>query len=205
MDKNNFKNPKDLETSHLLWKTTARRRAYDCAIFSVNEVKREAKDGRCGTFIEIECPKWVVIIPVFTDEEGVRRVIMEQQYRHGSDKVTREFPAGLVEEDEDVLTAARRELMEETGIEAGKIKLIGDVSPNPAFMANRQYYFLAEDLALVSGQNLDDNEEIDVVSLPLKEALFEMGTGLSDNGIMVAAAGFIMQELHKRGELELKK
>ena len=196
--KDTFSSPDKLDVNHLYWATGERKKAYKCAIFQVNEVERFSQDGRKGKFVEVECPDWVVVIPYFVDEDGCARVVMEQQYRHGSDSVTREFPAGLVEKDEDALSAAKRELLEETGLEAGSWKLLGAVCPNPAFMSNRQYYFLAEDLNLISGQNLDANEEIDVLSLPVDEALMEMGTGLSDNGIMVAAAGFMMQELKRR-------
>lgn len=201
MDSSLFKAGDDLEVKHLYWATGERKKAYKCAIFSVNEVERFSQDGRKGRFVEVECPDWVVIIPVFKDENGIVRVIMEQQYRHGSDSVSREFPAGLVEEGEDALEAAKRELLEETGIEAENWKLLGNVSPNPAFMANRQHYFLAEGLKMVSGQNLDANEQIDVLSIPLRQAMREMGTGISDNGIMVAAAGFLYQETEKRPEL----
>ncbi len=193
MDKGIFLSSGDRDVNHLFWATGERKRAYKCPIFKINEVERFSQDGRKGKFIEVASPDWIVVIPVFRDEDGVLRVVMEDQYRHGSDSISREFPAGLVEEGEDALDGAKRELLEETGLEAGKWTLLGDVSPNPAFMTNRQYYFLAEELKMVSSQSLDANEEIDVLSLPLKEALQDIGKGLYDNGIMVAAAGFILQ------------
>ena len=127
------------------------------------------------------------------------RVIVEQQYRHGSDSVTREFPAGLVESDENALDAALRELLEETGLRAGKVTMLGNLSPNNAFMSNRQYFFLAEELEKVSGQELDPNEEIDLIALPLDDVIGEMGTGISDNALMTAAAALVMKEERKRG------
>ena len=199
INKDSFENNPNIDTLHLFWASEKPERIFKCPIFEVSKVRRESQDGRIGDFITVDCPEWVVIIPIFKDEDGVTRVIVEQQYRHGSDSVTREFPAGLVEKDEDALTAARRELLEETGLVAGKVTLLGNLSPNNAFMSNRQYFFLAEDLEKVSGQNLDQNEEIDILALPLIDVIDQMGTGLSDNALMMAAAGLLMKEERRRG------
>lgn len=199
INKDSFENNPNIDTLHLFWASEKPERIFKCPIFEVSKVRRESQDGRIGDFITVDCPEWVVIIPIFKDEDGVTRVIVEQQYRHGSDSVTREFPAGLVEKDEDALTAAKRELLEETGLVAGKVTLLGNLSPNNAFMSNRQYFFLAEDLEKVSGQNLDQNEEIDILALPLIDVIDQMGTGLSDNALMMAAAGLLMKEERRRG------
>lgn len=188
-----------IDTMHLYWASEKPEKIFKCPIFEVSKVRRQSQDGRVGDFITVDCPEWVVIIPIFKDENGIIRVVVEQQYRHGSDSVTREFPAGLVEKDEDALTAAERELLEETGIKASKITLLGNLSPNNAFMSNRQYFFLAEDLEKVSGQNLDQNEEIDILSLPLADVIDQMGSGISDNALMMAATGLLLKEEKKRG------
>lgn len=199
INKDSFEINPNIDTLHLYWASEKPEKIFKCPIFEVSKVRRESQDGRVGDFITVDCPEWVVIIPIFKDEDGVTRVIVEQQYRHGSDSVTREFPAGLVEKYEDALTAAKRELLEETGLVAAKVTLLGNLSPNNAFMSNRQYFFLAEDLEKVSVQNLDQNEEIDILALPLEDVINEMGTGLSDNALMMAATGLLMKEERKRG------
>ena len=133
-------------------------------------------------------------------DDGVSCFVMEEQYRHGSETITREFPAGLVEKGELSLVAAQRELLEETGIE-GKFTLLGEVNPNSAFMCNRQSFYLVEDIKKVSGQSLDLNEEIDIIEVPVEEVIRDMGTGLYDNGIMMMALGFFMRLAEKRPEL----
>ena len=70
---------------------------------------------------------------------------MVDQYRHGSGSVTREFPAGLTDEGEDEESAAKRELLEETGM-IGDLLEIASFNPNPAFMTNRQSFFLGTNL-----------------------------------------------------------
>jgi hypothetical protein len=68
-------------------------------------------------------------------------------------------------------------------------------------MNNRSYFFLAEGLDLVAGQNLDPNEQLDVLSVPVEEIVQSMGTGLYDNGIMMIALGFFLREAQKRPDL----
>ncbi|MCR5732020.1 MAG: NUDIX hydrolase [Sphaerochaetaceae bacterium] len=184
-------------TEHLNWKNGKKRELLKCPIFRVNEIERTSQDGKKGNFLELKCPDWVVIIPVFRDEDGVLRFVMEAQYRHGCEYVTREFPAGIVEEGEDPETAALRELQEETGIKPKTIKFLGDINPNPAFMSNRMYVYLAEDLELVSSQNLDENEEIDVFSIPVEEAIANLGKRSWDSGAILSASALYLLDAKK--------
>lgn len=190
--------------SDLMWRTDSRKEAFSCRIFSVNEVERTAHDGRHGTFVEIESPDWIVAIPWLRREDGVPCFVMEEQYRHGSDSVTREFPAGLVEKGEEAIAAAERELMEETGIRGEFIEL-GRVCPNSAFMSNHQSFFLVRSLEKVSGQSLDENEEIVVIEVPVEDVIRDMGRGLYDNGIMMMALGFFLRYSEEHPELMLRK
>ena len=189
-----------MANDRLMWKSGERKNLYSCVLFKINGIEREHRDGRKGTFIELESQNWVVAIPWFLRDDGVPCFVMEEQYRHGSETITREFPAGLVEKGELSLVAAQRELLEETGIE-GKFTLLGEVNPNSAFMCNRQSFYLVEDIKKVSGQSLDLNEEIDIIEVPVEEVIRDMGTGLYDNGIMMMALGFFMRLAEKRPEL----
>ena len=67
------------------------------------------------------------------------------------------------------------------------------VCPNSAFMNNHSNFFLMEDLQLVGSQNLDDNEEIDVITIPVDQAIRLMGTRQFDNGMMMLALGFYLR------------
>ncbi|MFA6776368.1 MAG: NUDIX hydrolase [Sphaerochaetaceae bacterium] len=190
------------DTSHLVWKDVSPVRvAHHTPIFDVATIERVSTDGRRGTFVKIVCPLWVTVIPWYRSTEGKPMFVMEQQYRHGSGTVTREFPAGLVEKGEEPQRAAIRELREETGCMPARIRSIGNINPNSAFMSNRSYFFLAEDVCPVSGQTLDENEQLDVLSVPVSEVIKDIGTGLYDNGIMMIAVGFFMKEATTRPEL----
>lgn len=186
---------------HLIWKSGKREILYKGPIFDVAKVERTSTDGRCAPFIEVAAPKWVTIIPVYRNKEGTPMVVMVDQFRHGSATVTREFPAGVVDEGETPKEAAVRELLEETGLVGSRVTLLGEINPNPAFMSNRAYFYLIEDVAPQAKQDLDENEQIDVLSVPLEEVVEQMGTGIYDNGIMMIALGFFMREAKRRPDL----
>lgn len=92
---------------------------------------------------------------------------------------TVEIPGGNIDADEDPKTAAERELEEETGYVAGRIREIGVISPNPAIMDNKLHMFLAEDCQLnLERQHFpDETEEIEVFTVDLKtlDAMLEKG------------------------------
>lgn len=174
------------------WRDGKKERLLSTPIFSVDKIERTSPDGKKGDFIVMENPDWVSVIPLMW-KEGVGYVfIMVDQYRHGSESVTREFPAGLTDEGEGAECAARRELLEETGM-TGDLIEISSFNPNPAFMTNRQTFFLGTNLKKVSGQNLDETEEIEVSYVPVSEAIEEMGSGIYDNGIMMAGLGAFLR------------
>ena len=192
------------DVRRLTWKTVAREKIFAGPIFDVRKVRRESTDGRLGDFIELNAPKWATIIPWVRNEEGVPCFIMVRQFRHGSNTVTIEFPAGTVDEGEEPKEAALRELREETGYLAkSEIIELGSISPNPAFMNNRVWFFLAEGLEYGGPQLLDPNEQLDILTIPVKEVVDSMGTGDYDNGIMMIAQAYFLRFAQKRPDLLL--
>lgn len=183
------------DESHLAWSDCkAPELAYSCPIFNVQTIRRASADGRKGDFTCLKAPDWVTMIPLFTGEDGIRRFVMERQFRHGSATVTIEFPAGIVEKGETPMAAAMRELREETGLSCGKCTALGCVRPNPAFMDNHSAFFLMENLSIApGGPKLDENEQIEVMAVPEEDVISMMGSGRFDNGMMMAALGFYLR------------
>lgn len=184
---------------NLKWTTHDKRRVFTSPILSVDLSERTHGDKK-GRFVTLSLPDWVSIIPWTRDDSGVPVFLMERQYRHGSESVTLEFPAGLTEEGESPLEAARRELREETGMEAELVEL-ASFNPNPAFMTNRQTFFLAKDLVKKGEQELDENEEIELLFVPVEEVIRKMGKGEYSNGIMLAALFAFMREAERNPDL----
>ncbi|MGD0749952.1 MAG: NUDIX hydrolase [Anaerolineales bacterium] len=116
----------------------------------------------------LEYGDWTTVVALTKQQE----VVLVRQYRHGAQKVILELPGGAMDaRDENPLQAARRELLEETGYASDNIIQIGCVSPNPANQTNLIYSFLALDAEKVSGQALDDTEDMEVVLKPLEKVI----------------------------------
>jgi ADP-ribose pyrophosphatase len=126
--------------SVLDWREIARERVADCRIFSVERsIAASPVDGTPHTFHRIQSPDWAQILPITPEGDAV----LIRQYRHGTQRVTLEIPAGLVDPGEDPAEAALRECLEETGYRARTAELLGVVNPNPALFANRLYAYYA--------------------------------------------------------------
>lgn len=133
-------------------------------------------------FYVLEYPTWVNIIAI--TKEG--RFVMVRQYRHGLGRIGIELCAGCVEEGEDPETAARRELLEETGYSGGKWTLQAVISGNPSTTNNYSYCFLAEGVELTDGQHLDATEEIEPLTLSRDELMELMMSDEMKQSLMLA-------------------
>lgn len=171
----------------LLWREISRELLLEGAIFSVNRVRRRSTEGTEGNFVLLDAPDWVTVVPLLDGGKEEDRFLMVEQFRHGSGRVTVEFPAGTVEPGEDPMKAGSRELLEETGYRADRIVPIGDISPNPAFMNNRVYFFLATGLEHEGDQQLDEHEQIHFHMQSASAVEKMMGSGEYDNGVMLMA------------------
>ncbi|MBI3096832.1 MAG: NUDIX hydrolase [Planctomycetes bacterium] len=147
------------------WTRLSSRPAYACRIFRLTEDDlRAPHDGRTHTFVRMEAPDWINVIALTPDR---RQVVLIEQYRHGTGRVTLEIPGGQVDPGEPPLAAARRELQEETGYTAPEWHEIGRVNPNPAIQGNSCITWLALGAALTGAPDPDEAEDLAVRLSPL--------------------------------------
>ncbi|MDO4976882.1 MAG: NUDIX hydrolase [Eubacteriales bacterium] len=107
----------------------------------------------------------VGIIPITKDG----KVVIERQFRYPVNDITIEIPAGKLDgPDEDPLAAAKRELLEETGITAKKWIPMGLYHPSPAYTDEKIILYMAKDLEF-GNQKLDEGEFLNVDFLSLKD------------------------------------
>lgn len=113
----------------------------------------------------LEYPSWINIIAITKDG----KFLMVEQYRHGLEDIFTELVAGICEEGEEPLEAAKRELLEETGYGNGQWQLFMVLSQNPSSTNNLTYSFLVRDVEKISSQNLDETEDISIKLLSESE------------------------------------
>jgi ADP-ribose pyrophosphatase len=149
------------------WPLLEQQCEFDTRIFRL--VRRQSaspRTGRVHDFYVLETPDWVNVIPLTDDNQ----VVMVRQYRHGRREETLEIPGGMLDPmDLDPLTAAQRELLEETGYQASSLTAIGSISPNPAMQNNLCHSFVARGLDYRGPQQLDGAEDIDIQLVPLDQ------------------------------------
>lgn len=106
-----------------------------------------------------------VIIPVFEDN----RVALVRQYRHAAGDYLLEIPAGTLENGEDPLIGAKRELEEEIGVTTETIEKLTEFYVSPGFLTEKMNVYLATNLK-ESKQNLEEDEILTIEKLTFEEA-----------------------------------
>jgi ADP-ribose pyrophosphatase len=176
------------------WPRKSSEQQLDCRIFKVRkDVVVNPRNGSPHDMFVLDLDNWVNVIPLTPGEE----VVLIQQWRHGTRSVHTETPGGLMDHpNEAVEECARRELLEETGYEAGELVHLGTVHPNPAIQGNLQHYVLATNCRKVAGLTLDHAEDIAVKLAPLSDIPRMIRAGEITHGIVIG--GFYWLDLHRR-------
>lgn len=145
---------------------------------------RSSTDPRkLGRFVHLESADWVNVIAFTPSKE----IVLVEQYRHGTSEITLEIPGGMVDPGESPLTAALRELREESGHEGRDPRLIGSVTPNPAILNNRCHTALVIDARPVAAPNPDHNEELGVRLASLVQIAEWTRSGIIHHALVLAA------------------
>lgn len=97
-------------------------------------------------------------------------LVMERQFRYPLQREFIELPAGKIDNNEDILLCAQRELLEETGYVASEWTHLTTVWPCIGYADERMEYFIARGLTY-QGSKLDDGEFLEVFELSLPEAI----------------------------------
>jgi ADP-ribose pyrophosphatase len=139
---------------------------HDGRLLKVREDTVRLPDGRDARREYIVHPGAAVIVPLFDDGD----VLLEWQFRYPLRRHFLELPAGKLERGEPAIDTARRELLEETGFEAGVLEPLCTMHPCIGYADEVIEYFVARDLRQV-GRRLDDEEFLATLRVPFAQAL----------------------------------
>jgi len=139
---------------------------YEGMIVSVRRDVAELQNGSMVPREVVEHPGGVGIVPVTRDN----KVLMVKQYRYPMEEVLLEIPAGKLDDGEEPIECAIRELSEETGCTAGKYVDLGVTYPSPGFCKEELYIYLALDLQH-GDMHLDENELLSVEAIGMDELI----------------------------------
>ena len=125
---------------------------YDGKVFSVRQDRITEPGGIRATRDIVVHHGSVVVLPVFPDGS----ILLVRQYRHAIGASLWELVAGRLEAGESRPAGARRELLEETGYTASRVKQILELFPSPGFVTERMWVFAATGLRLGVAQPEED-------------------------------------------------
>jgi len=158
------------------WKELSRKRVYSSFYRSIDEVGFELPDGTKKTFHLLDEHSGTAVLALTKDN----MVILTHEFRPGPMRAFYELPGGIVEEGEDALATAGRELLEETGYKAKKIELVASVAPH-GYGNNLMNALVATGCEKVAKQDTDEGELIDVVLKSVDEVRAMLASGQMRN------------------------
>jgi ADP-ribose pyrophosphatase len=128
-----------------------------------------------GATVDLETirhPGAAAVVPV--KDDGT--VVLIRQFRHAAGGFIYEIPAGKLQPGEDPLHCASRELEEEVGYRASSFELLSSIFTAPGFADEVIHVYKATGLAK-GRQQLDHDEVLDVIEMPLSEAVRKIEDG----------------------------
>lgn len=173
----------DFKDDNMKWKVISTENVYNRPWLNARRDCVQLPNGKIyDEYYVLHYPTWINVIAI--TEEG--DFLLERQYRHAIGKVSTEICAGCAEPGEDPMTAAKRELQEETGYAGGNWTELMVISPNSSTMDNYCYCYLAEGVKKISGQHLDETEDIKVFHFSKDEVFKMLQNGEFYQAMMIA-------------------
>lgn len=162
---------------HLQEKTLTSETKYEGVIFTITQDTAELENGQTAKRDVLHHSGGVCVIPI-TDEN---EIFLVKQFRYPFKEITTEVPAGKLNPGENHADCGKRELLEETGCTCSEYIYLGEMYPTPAYNSEITHIYLAKHLKYEK-QNLDPDEFLDVIKVPLSKAVDMVMDGTLKDG-----------------------
>lgn len=155
---------------------------FEGKIIKVTLDQAQLPDGSLAPREVVYHPGGVAVLALDDDNT----VYLVKQYRYPIQQLLLELPAGKLDHGvEDRLLGAKRELSEETGLEAAEWTYLGYTLASPGFCDEALHMYLARGLTR-KGQHLDEDEFLDVVTMPFHQLAEQVMDGIITDGKTVS-------------------
>lgn len=154
------------------WKLVSQKNILRTKLFDVKQINFETKTGRKKIHHIAERAPIALVFPLTDSYE----IYLISEYRYLLNKIVLQAVAGHVEKKETAIAAAKRELKEETGIQAMQLEEIARIETSGSVFRSKANLFLAKGLE-IGDNKLDNDEEISVVKMPLEQAVEKVMLG----------------------------
>ncbi len=158
-------------------KTRNRETLFTGLVVSIEQMEVKVGEKGWHTYQVVRHPGGVGVLPLHPDGT----VSLIRQLRPAVDSLMLEIPAGRLGPGEETVRCGHRELVEETGLIAGKLESLGIIHPSPGVFDEIVHLFLATDLEQGEADP-EHYEDIEVVKIPLREAVEMVFNGSITDG-----------------------
>jgi len=165
------------------WKTLNTEYLVNAPWLKVSKEKCELPNGKIvDDFYTLWQPDWVLILARTAEGNWV----LTRQYRHGSEKIALEFPAGIIDKGETPEQAALRELQEECGYSAAAPRYLGTFPVNPDRHRGIFHVVFIDGVVKGGSTNFDSTEEIESLEMSDSELQAKMADGSFNHPLQMA-------------------
>lgn len=181
------------------WQVRSQKTDYKNRIFTMRNLDcmHNSKNVQNDFYI-IDTFNWVNVIALTTDG----KFILVKQHRLGTDELSIETPGGVIDEGENPEDCAVRELREETGYTGKSVHMLKSLWVNPAIMSNRITFYLIEGCEPSASQDLDDAEDIEVLTVTVNELRDMITDGRFTHSIALNGLGlYFLSQYNRFGQI----
>lgn len=166
------------------WKTLSRKVVLEHPRMRLVEDKIELPNGQSSEYLRVAPAATHSVAIIALNDTG--EILLQQEYSYPPDRIMWQLPGGAVEEGEDILDAAKRELHEESDIIATNCKIIGSYYINNRRSDEKQYLAVCSGLRQQAGVR-DPEEFIESYWVPIATLTTMIAEDTFDNMFLLAA------------------